>query len=253
MENQHPDLRRRSGPDSYRMTARAVGGLFLAGMVAYIVGNVFLIEPILGTPDHLATVSANSLALAIGAILMLVAAFGDAAHGILMYPVLRRRNEHLAVGYLGARIVDGVLLAVGVMFLLLQIPLGREYLSAAAPDASSLQALSTLSTQAHLYSYEIGMIAVGFAGLILCSAFHAASLVPRPIAIWGLAGYAILLVGSVVTVLGFDLHLLHTIPGGLWELFIGVWLIVKGFSASAVSNRSSSRPTEVPDSIGAPV
>jgi hypothetical protein len=215
------------------------------------VGNVFLIEPILGTPDHLATVSANSLALAIGAILMLVAAFGDAAHGILMFPVLKRRNEHLAAGYLGARIVDGVLLAVGVMFLLLQIPLGREYLSAAARDTASPRALSTLTTQAHLYSYEIGMIAVGFAGLILCSALYTATLVPRLIAIWGLFGYAILLTGSVITVLGFDLHLIHTLPGGLWELFIGVWLIVKGFSASAVST-TSRRSTDVPEGLRAP-
>ena len=52
-------------------------------------------------------------------------------------------------------------------------------------------------------------------------------------AVWGLVGYATILCGSVLQVLGFDLLSIHTIPGGLWELFIGVWLIVKGFNPSA--------------------
>lgn len=221
--------------NTYQTTARAVGVLFLAGMAAYIVGNG-LIESILAAPDHLSTVAANSMLLAIGAILMLVAAAFDATHGILMLPVLKQHNERLAFGYLGSRIVDSVLLTMGVVFLLLQIPLGREYLQARTSDASYLQALSTLSIQAHLYAYEIGMIAVGLAGLMLCAAFYRTLLVPRLVAVWGLAGYAILLSGSVLQVAGFDLRLIHTIPGALWELFIGVWLIVKGFNASAIAS-----------------
>ena len=53
------------------------------------------------------------------------------------------------------------------------------------------------------------------------------------LAIWGLIGYAILLLGSVLQVLGLNLNSIHAIPGGLWELFIGVWLIAKGFSTSS--------------------
>lgn len=222
----------KEGMNTYKTTARTVGVLFLAGMGVYIVGNV-LIQSILAAPNHLSTVPANSMLLTIGAMLMLMAAIFDAAHGILMLPVLKQYNEPIAFGYLGYRIVDAVLLAIGVVFLLLQIPLGREYLKAGSPDASYLQALSTLSTQAHLYAYEIGMIAVGLAGLMLCYIFYRAKLVPRPVAVWGLVGYASLLCGSVLQVLGFDLRLIHTIPGGLWELFIGVWLIVKGFNSSA--------------------
>ena len=76
-----------------------------------------------------------------------------------------------------------------------QIPLGIEYLNAGASDASYLQALSAVLTQANLYAYEFAMIAVGVAGLILCSMFYRAQLVPRLLAIWGLVGYAILLAG----------------------------------------------------------
>lgn len=235
---------------TYRTTARAVGALFLAGMVVYIVGNV-LIQSILAAPDHLATVPANSTLLASGAMLMLMAAAFDATHGVLMLPVLKHDNERIAFGYLGARIVDSVLLAVGVVFLLLQVPLGREYLNAVS-DTSSLQALSTLSLQAHLYAYELGMIAVGLAGLLLCSVFYRAMLVPRLVAVWGLAGYALLLSGSVLQVVGFDLRLIHTVPGGLWELFIGIWLIVKGFNASAVAFDAGTTDIEEVHDLRAP-
>jgi hypothetical protein len=220
-----------------------VGAVFLAGIVVYIVGNVVLTEPILTAPDHLSTVSSHSMTLAIGAMLMLMAAVGDAAHGILMLPVLRRDHERIAFGYLGARIIDSVFLAIGVMFLLLQIPLGGEYLKAAGSDVSPLRALSAVSEQANQYAYEIGMIAVGFAGLMLCYGLYSGRLVPRPVAVWGLVGYALLLCGSVMTVLGFDLRLIHTIPGGLWELFIGVWLIAKGFSPSRLPTQRTMPPT----------
>lgn len=92
--------------------------LFLAGMVVYGGGNV-LVQSVISAPDHLSMVSANSLLVGLGATGMLLAALFDAAHGILMLPVLKPHNERLAFGYLGYRVFDGVLLAIGVIFLLL--------------------------------------------------------------------------------------------------------------------------------------
>jgi hypothetical protein len=158
------------------------------------------------------------------------------------------------VGYLTARIIDATFIAVMVLLILVQIPLGMEYLNAGSSDTSSLQALGAVFTQANLYSYEIGMSAVGVAGLILCSMFYKTQLVPRLLAVWGLIGYAILLCGSVVQVLGFNLSSIHAIPGGLWELFIGVWLIVKGFSTSsqlpAEPTISATTPVVAPPLVG---
>jgi Domain of unknown function (DUF4386) len=218
--------------NTYRTTARVVGVVYLAGFVVGIGGNI-LIQSILGAPNRLSAVSANSLLLAIGAILWLLAVVGDAAHGVLMFPILKQHNERIAVGYLAARIVDAVFIAVMVLFALLQIPLGSEYLKAAAPDTFYLQALGTLFTQAQLYAYEIGMSTLGLAGLMLCYTLYRARLVPRWLAVWGLVGYAIIFCGMVSAVMGSGLGDISSIPGGLWEVFVGVWLIAKGFSSSA--------------------
>ena len=115
-----------------------------------------------------------------------------------------------------------------VLFLLLQIPLGSEFLKAATPETAYLQVLSTVSVQASLYAYDIGMITLGLAGLMLCYTLYRAKLVPRALAVWGLVGYAIIFCGMVSAVMGSGLGDVSSIPGGLWEVFIGVWLIVKG-------------------------
>ena len=210
-----------------------MGVVYLAGFVVGIVGNT-LIQSILGVPNHLSTVSAHGMTLSIGAVLWLMAVAGDAAHGVLMFPILKQHNERIAVGYLSFRIIDAVFIAIMVLFILLQIPLGREYLKAAAAEADHLQALSTMSIQASQYAYDIAMSTLGIAGLILCYAFYRTTLIPRWIAVWGLVGYAIIFCGMVSEIIGSSLGLVSSIPGGLWEVFIGVWLIMKGFNSSAI-------------------
>jgi hypothetical protein len=232
--------------NTYRTTARVVGVVYLAGFVVGIVG-IGLIQSILGAPNHLSTVSANSMTVAFAAILWLMAVVGDAGHGVLMFPVLKQHSERMAIGYLAARIVDAIFIAVMVLFVLLQIPLGSEYLKAAASDASYLQALSTVFAQAQLYAYEIGMITLGLSGLMLCYTLYRAKLVPRWLAVWGLVGYAIIFCGMVSAVMGSGLGDISSIPGGLWEVFIGIWLIVKGFNASAfVSQAPRTRTLATP-------
>ena len=237
----HATLGSRAGSAPFRMTARIVGALYLAGMVVGVVGNG-LIQSILGAPDHLATVPANSTLLAIGAMLILMAGVWDAAHGILMFPVLKPHGERIALGYLGYRIVDAAFIGLWVLFLLLQIPLGREYLNAGASDTSHLQALSAVSVQASLYAYQIAMFFVGMAGVLLSYTLYKANLLPRLLTAWGLAGYAIHLGGAASEVLGFNLGLIPVLPGGLWELFIGVWLIARGFRAPAIA-AGAARPS----------
>ena len=100
-------------------------------------------------------------------------------------------------------------------------------------DVAALQTLGTLFTHGQHVAYQIGMSTLGVAGLLLCYTLYKATLVPRWLAVWGLVGYAIILVGMVSELMGSGLGLVSSLPGGLWEVFMGVWLIVKGFNASA--------------------
>jgi Domain of unknown function (DUF4386) len=222
--------------NKYRTTARVVGVVYLAGFAVGIVG-IMLIQSILGVPNHLATLSANSMTVAMGAVLWLIAVAGDAAHGVLMFPILKQHNERIAVGYLAARIMDAVFIAIMLLFILLQIPLGSEYLKAAAPDTSYLQALSRLLSQGQLYAYQIAMSTLGLSGLMLCYTLYRAKLVPRWLAVWGLVGYAVIFCGMISAIMGSGLGDISSIPGGLWEMFIGVWLIVKGFNSTVITSK----------------
>src|SRR5437763_6670923 len=219
---------------TYRKTATTVGVIYIMGMVFGIGGSI-LIQSILGVPDYLAALGSNSMLLAIAATLWLLPAAGDAAHGMLMFPVLNRHSQRIAVSYLGARVIDAVFVAIMVLFILLQIPVASEYMKAGAANATFLQSLGSVFTQAQLYAYNFGMLTVGCAGLMLNYAFYRARLLPRVLGVWGLVGYAIILCGSVLEMLGFNLNLLHTLRGGLWALFVGVLLIVTGIDGSPCS------------------
>ncbi|MCX6079324.1 MAG: DUF4386 domain-containing protein [Chloroflexi bacterium] len=218
--------------NTYRTTATVVGIVYLAGFVVGILGNIMILS-ILDAPDHLSTITSNSMMLAFAAVLWLMAVIGDAAHGILMFPILKQHSERMAIGYLAFRIVDAIFIAVMVLIVLIQIPLGSEYLKAAASNVSFFQALSTLLLQGKLYAYEIGMSALGVSGLILCYTLYKAKLVPGWMAIWGLVGYATIFIGMLSAVMGSGLGDLSSYLGGLWEAFIGVWLIARGFNSSA--------------------
>jgi hypothetical protein len=239
-------LQGRDGPNLYRKTAITVGVIYLLGTVFGVGGNI-IVQSILGAPDHLAALSTNSMLVAIGALLWLLSGTViDAAHGILMFPVVKQFSERIAVGYFGVRIMDAIFVGIMALFILFQIPLGSEYVKAGIADTSYLQGLSAVLMQAQLYAYDLGMITVGFAGLMLNYVFYRARLLPRILGAWGLVGYAVILGGSVLELMGFNLSLIHTIPGGLWELFMGVWLIVKGFNSSpAPSKRTVSSTTPV--------
>jgi hypothetical protein len=253
MQQTQATLQDRSSPKAFRTTARVIGVIYLAGMFVGIPANLFILS-ILDGPDQLSTIAASSMLLATCVVFWLVTVVGDAAHGVLMFPVLKQRSERSAVGYLAARIMDATFIAVMALLILMQIPVANEYLNAGAADTSYLQALSAVFNQAYLYAYEFAMTTVGVAGLILCSAFYRSQLIPRPLAVWGLVGYATLLSGSVLQVLGFNLNSIQAIPGGLWEVFIGVWLIVKGFSTSShlpsEPTTSSTASVETPPLVG---
>ncbi|MBP2328350.1 hypothetical protein JOF56_008735 [Kibdelosporangium banguiense] len=85
-----------------------------------------------------------------------------------------------------------------------------------------------MAKQADNYCLQIGMISPAIASVPFCRVLHRARLVPPFMAVWGLLGYCALLIGAVLDILGYSLGLTTTIPGGLFEVSLGILLIVKG-------------------------
>ncbi len=227
-----------------RTTGRVVGACFLLAFVFYIVGGM-MVDAGSGNPAVLSRVPAHRTLIATGALLMLVNSVAAAAIGVLMFPVLRRRHEVSAHGYLVCLSVAAVMLSVGTVFLLLLIPLGRETSSGGGgPD---LPAVARVVQQGNFYAYQVGMLAWSIGGLVLCRVLLRAGLVPRPLALLGLVGYAAFLAGSVLEVLGHSVGNALSVPGGLFEVSLGVLLIARGFSGpdGDGADRGASREVDL--------
>jgi hypothetical protein len=206
-------------PDSsVRRTARIVGVLFLAGYLTYGVGNL-IATGIVDSGDR-----SNSTALFVtGTALMLLNSAFVIGIGVLMFPILRPHNKAIAAGYLGTRIFEGVGLAIGVVSLIVVAD------SAAAIHANSV-------------SYNVAEAGLGIGSLFFCALLFRTGLVPRFLAVWGFIGYACFAGGTLLELFGVaGAGLVGAIPGGLFELTFGIWLIARGFASTAtVRSRAST-------------
>ncbi|WP_411721376.1 DUF4386 domain-containing protein [Mycetocola sp.] len=225
-------------PLTDRTRTRLVGVLFLAAILAYGVGTS-LTTSVLAAPDLLTSVASNTTQFTLGTALMLTNSIIVATIGVLLFPLLTRHSTAVARVYLSGRLVEAVVLVIGIGFLLSLVALSGELATTNTADATALTTRATSALEANDVAYQVAMAALGFASLFFCALLFRARLVPRFIAVWGVVGYAVFFTGAVlelVGVAGWGLPL--SIPGGLFELVFGVWLIAKGFSKRALPARA---------------
>ena len=206
-------------PDSsVRRTARIVGVLFLAGFLAYGVGNL-IATGIVDSGDR----STSTALFVTGTALMLLNSALVIGIGVLTFPILRPHSKAIAAGYLGTRIFEGVVLAIGVASLIV-----------IADSAAAIHANSVF--------YNIAEAGLGIGSLFFCALLLRTKLVPRFLAVWGFIGYACFAVGTLLELFGVaGAGLVGAIPGGLFELTFGIWLIARGFASTAtVRSRAST-------------
>jgi hypothetical protein len=215
---------------------RVVGALYLLAFFLYG-GGAALVNAGSGSTVVLSDVTQNHTQIAVGALLMLANSVLVAATGVLVYLVLRPHHELSALVCLIARTFEAVVCAVGVLFLLMLIPIGAEHADGRSGADSSLPALARVAQDGSHYAYEIAMISVAIGGLTFCRVLLRARLVPRFLAGWGLVGYAIFLTGAVLEILGFGVGLVLSGPGGLFEVALGLVLVVRGFPTAPGDDR----------------
>lgn len=189
-------------PLSRRRVARAVGILFIVQMVTAMFGTSMIQAFVDGNPDR--------APMTVGVLLMACSGLAVVAIGLLMYPVLKQVHPTLAAWYPSLRVVECLVSAACGVYLLARSEVVPNHL---------------------LWVY----VPTGIGGIILCYLLFVGRLVPRPIALLGLVGYASLTIGVPLDLLGIlDMSagagMFLVVPGGLFELvFLPIWLITKGF------------------------
>jgi hypothetical protein len=199
--SQDPTAASTRGVKSRRTIAVVVGILFVVQMVTAIVGTSLIQTFVDGDSEAAPTV---------GVLFMMCAGLAVVGIGLLMYPVLKEVNPRLAVWYPVLRIAEFAVSAACGVYLLTQLQTVPNHL---------------------LWVY----VPTGLGGLVLTYLLLISGLVPRPVAILGLIGYASLTLGVPLDLLGVldmssGVGLLLLAPGGVFELLaLPIWLIAKGF------------------------
>jgi Domain of unknown function (DUF4386) len=224
--------------------ARVTGVLFVITYIASIPPVLFLYGPLLDDPRYILGGGAADNGLALGALLELILIVANIGTAVVLYPVVKRVNEILALGFVTARVVESAFIAVGVLSVLSMVTLRQE--AAAGADAGSLLAVGQSLVAVHDWTFLLGpgfVVGIGN-GLILGYLMYRSGLVPRRLAVLGLIAGPVLIARFVGILFGvFEpmsvLGGLMVVPEFIWELALGIWLIVKGFNASAVASLST--------------
>lgn len=234
---------------SNRTATKVAGALIILGYLAYGLPNAILIQPLLTAADPLASVSADTTKVNIGALLMAINCVAVVGISLMLYPTLKEHSEWIALSYVGTRIFEAIVLIGGILSILLLVPVSQNYVQASAADASSFDAVATTAIHGEAMAYQIGMMGLAIGSLPFCYLLYQTELVPRVIAVLGLVGYPALFVLMVAEIFtgGVDpIIYALMVPGMLFELGIALWLIIKGFNSSAIASRDPSETVPEP-------
>jgi hypothetical protein len=223
-----------------RNTARIVGVLFIIGTVAGILSFVGMGPQ--ATPDYLVNIAANANQVVTGALLVLIMGVAIAPIPAMLFPILKKYNESLALGYIVFRAIEVVTYIGIVLSWLLLVTLSQEYVQAGAPDATYYYTLGALVKGISTWIDPLLVIVFSISALILNYMFYRSKLIPRWLSGLGLFGATLHLGEGLLTLLGYpEIALLGIpvyLPIGIQEMIYAVWLIAKGFNPSALASLS---------------
>ena len=171
----------------------------------------------------------------IGGILEIIVALAGIATAVTLFPVLRKQNEAAALGLVGSRVLEAGAIFTGVAFILSIVTLRQA--GAGAEALVTSHALVSLYDRIFLLSQSF-LPAVN--DLLLGFLLYKSRLVPRALSLIGIVGGPVLIAGYLAVMFGLvgqhaPLAGLSALPVFVFELSLGIWLIVKGFNSSAAN------------------
>ena len=211
--------------------ARIFGVLFIITFLTSIPA-LALFQPVLDDPAAYIAGDGKDSQIYLGAFLELLLIIANVGTAVVLYPIVRRQNELLAISYVAARVIECVFIAGGIIFVLGVVSLRKD-----SPDAADL-AVSLAALKDWTFLFGPGFIVPFGNGLILGYLMYTSGLVPRRMAWLGLIGGPLLLFSSIGTLFdwwdaGSTVPALLVIPEFLWELSLGIYAAVWGFRRDA--------------------
>ena len=224
----------------WRTTSVLVGSLFLVATVTFATADA-LIGGVLSGPAFLTDVSAHKGALSMGALLAFVQGVAIVLIAVLLFPLLKRHSESLALAYVGFRVAELAATLLYVATPLLAIQLGSTLPDGAA-GSSAARPLEALLTSQHTVSIVLIYLVTGVNGTILSALLLRSGVVPRNLAILGLISYPVLFIGGTLAMsqavdVTQGVGLLALVPGGIYELLLPLWLITRGLRTTVAPPR----------------
>ena len=219
---------------SDQKTARIFGVLFLVTFITAIAA-LGLFQPVLDDPVGYIASAGQDNRIFFGALLELLLVVANIGTAVVLFPVIKRQSEGLALGYVTARLVECAFILVGIIAVLGIVTLRQQ--EAGAAEGSLAYTLAAIKD----WTFILGPgFVVGWGnGMILGYLMYRSGLVPPRMAMLGLVGGPLIVASGTAVMFGVDnaggtLQSLASIPEILWELSLGIYCTVKGFRPSPI-------------------
>jgi len=233
-----PPATKRVSMTSLRKTALVAGVFYLITFIAGIPPALILYGPVLNNPDYIVGPGTDTRLL-LGGFLEVINALACIGTAVTLFPVVKRQNEAVALGFVTARVLEAAIIVIGVVSILSVVTLRQA--GAGGADAASLVTTGKSLVAIHNWTSLLGPgVIPGVNALLLGYLMYRSRLVPRVIPALGLIGAPLLLASATATMFGIydqisPLSAIAALPIALWELALGVWLVVKGFKPSPIT------------------
>src|SRR5579859_2182818 len=219
--------------DKTRKTALVAGVFYLITFVS--IPTLVIYRPVLNHRDWILT-SGSSTGVLAGGLLEVIVALAGIGTAVTLYPVIKRQHEGLALGFVTARVLEGVMIFTGVVSLLSLVTLRHDLGGTTGANAAALVTAGASHVAVYNWTMVLGQTLMpGINALLLGSLMYRSRLVPRVIPVVGLIGAPLLITAVIATLFGGGIgHVsafaaIATLPVAAWEFSLGVWLVVKGF------------------------
>lgn len=212
-----------------------IGIFYIVAAVSAVVA-VLCYDPVLNDNWYLAVINGKKTELLVGVLndlFLVMAAVGTA---IMLFPYLRRWNEHLALGYLCFRFMEAVFIAIGAVSILGLLQLSIHYEASGIHNQENLSDIGYLLQGLHRWTSMLGPnFMLGVNTILYSYLLFRTRLVPRPLAMFGMVTAVLVFTAGLLEMFGAlepysAAKGFLALPVGVYEMSLAAFLIVKGFN-----------------------